>query len=202
MLVTVIFLFFGAYWFQMKYGLYGMALTQLGLLLIALAGCVISRRKLCEVFPFRRFVRKEARGSLYIYFGVFHLDPYRLLPTMILGMGFAYMMLKTGNMLYPIIFHALNNLFPLLIVFFGPGATDGAAGEISMNLTMLIGYFLFFLPIAFIFLSMGVKRLNNIDGQGKIGKYIVYPLCGFAAFIGLIVAGIGVVQSMGGLSLF
>lgn len=50
-----------------------------------------------------------------IYFGLFHTDPLRFLPTAILGATLSYIMLETENMVYPAIFHCANNLFPILL---------------------------------------------------------------------------------------
>ncbi len=44
-----------------------------------------------------------------LIFGIFHLDPYRFLPTALLGMGLTYIMLKSRNILLPALFHFMNN---------------------------------------------------------------------------------------------
>ena len=62
-------------------------------------------------------VRKEWLVVLImgIYFGLFHTDPLRFLPTGILGAAISYIMLETENMVYPSLFHCINNLFPILL---------------------------------------------------------------------------------------
>lgn len=50
-------------------------------------------------------------------FGAFHLDPYRFLPTAILGMGMTYIMLETKNIILPALFHFINNALVMLISF-------------------------------------------------------------------------------------
>lgn len=50
-------------------------------------------------------------------FGVFHGSIWRFLPTAILGMALAYLLAETGNMVYNMFFHAINNLLPLLMMF-------------------------------------------------------------------------------------
>ncbi|MCI8854434.1 MAG: CPBP family intramembrane metalloprotease [Lachnospiraceae bacterium] len=67
--------------------------------------------------------------SIGLIFGIFHLDPYRFLPTALLGMGLAYVMQKTRNMLYPALFHFINNALSVL----ASSSTD-AASEISADL--------------------------------------------------------------------
>lgn len=50
-------------------------------------------------------------------FGAFHGSIWRFLPTAILGMAMAYLLTETGNMVYNMLFHAVNNLLPLVLLF-------------------------------------------------------------------------------------
>lgn len=50
-------------------------------------------------------------------FGAFHGSIWRFLPTAILGVALAYLLAETGNMVYNMFFHAVNNLLPLLMMF-------------------------------------------------------------------------------------
>ena len=52
-----------------------------------------------------------------IYFGLFHTDPLRFLPTAVLGAAISYIMLETENMVYPSLFHFANNFFPILMQY-------------------------------------------------------------------------------------
>lgn len=49
-----------------------------------------------------------------LLFGLFHMDPYRFLPTALLGAGLSYVMQKTHNLLLPAFFHFTNNAFSFL----------------------------------------------------------------------------------------
>lgn len=51
------------------------------------------------------------------YFGLFHADPLRFLPTAVLGAAISYIMLETENMVYPSLFHFVNNFFPILMQY-------------------------------------------------------------------------------------
>lgn len=73
---------------------------------------------ICEEAMHRGFIMHTFRGiskdwvaviCIGLIFGLFHLDPYRFLPTALLGMGLAYIMRKTNNMLLPALFHFINN---------------------------------------------------------------------------------------------
>jgi membrane protease YdiL (CAAX protease family) len=50
-------------------------------------------------------------------FGLFHFDPTRFLQTMILGFALSFMRIKTDNLLPSIVFHCLNNLISVVLVF-------------------------------------------------------------------------------------
>ncbi len=73
---------------------------------------------ICEEAMHRGFIMHTFRGihkdwvaviCIGLIFGLFHLDPYRFLPTALLGMGLAYIMRKANNMLLPALFHFINN---------------------------------------------------------------------------------------------
>jgi uncharacterized protein len=67
--------------------------------------------------------------SMGVIFGVFHLDPYRFLPTAVLGMAMTYIMIETRNMLLPIFFHFINNALTTYISF----TTKSQAALTEMN---------------------------------------------------------------------
>lgn len=52
-----------------------------------------------------------------VIFGAFHGSIWRFIPTAVLGMALAYLLAETGNMVYNVFFHAVNNLFPLLLMY-------------------------------------------------------------------------------------
>lgn len=51
-----------------------------------------------------------------ILFGLFHLDPYRLLGTTILGIIMSYVMIRAMSLLAPIFYHLVNNMIVLLVM--------------------------------------------------------------------------------------
>ncbi len=81
---------------------------------------------ICEEAVHRGFILHTFKGvkrpwitvlSMGVIFGVFHLDPYRFVPTAILGACMTWVMLKTENMVLPAIYHGVNNLLPVLLSF-------------------------------------------------------------------------------------
>jgi len=52
-----------------------------------------------------------------LIFGIFHGSIWRLLPTMCLGIAMAYLLIETNNMFYNMLFHAVNNGIPVILLF-------------------------------------------------------------------------------------
>jgi len=50
-------------------------------------------------------------------FGLFHGSIWRLIPTMCLGIAMGYLVIETNNMFYNMLFHAVNNAVPLILLF-------------------------------------------------------------------------------------
>lgn len=92
----------------------------LGMLIVSLSPAI------CEEAVHRGFILHTFKNVKHewitvlvmgIIFGVFHLDPVRFLPTAVLGATLSFIMVKTGNMVLPALFHAVNNMVPLLLSF-------------------------------------------------------------------------------------
>ena len=52
-----------------------------------------------------------------VVFGVFHGSIWRFIPTCILGIAMGYLMFETNNMFCNMIFHAVNNAVPLILLY-------------------------------------------------------------------------------------
>jgi len=266
--ITLVFLVFASL-LQYFYGLIGLGLTEIGLLIIALLGCLWLRSGWKETFPLKKPSFAESRGCVYVYigtfsvtigalnvllyffpgmndvseelsaflsgnmvllivtasllpgiceealfrgtiqaafgeikstavkvfligflFGLFHLDPYRLVPTMLLGMGLTYIMIKTGNLLYPVLMHLIHNLISVLPSVFDTAIADDAA-DAALGATELTGFVIFFAAIGMMFIPPGVRRLNGLEfgGEGKGMRVAYTAACIVALIAGLAVAG-------------
>lgn len=95
--------------------------------------------------------------SIGIIFGIFHLDPYRFLPTTILGMVLAYIMYETKNILLPILFHFINNA---VSVSSSMNYTETTEQVTTVSL-FGIGAYLIFSTIAPILIISGSKLLHS-----------------------------------------
>lgn len=89
-----------------------------------------------------------------IIFGLFHMDPYRFLPTALLGMGLTYVMRKSNNILLPSLYHFVNNALSCISSFSSSTALESgdAAALLSSPsyIKLCLGTYLiigFFAPI-------------------------------------------------------
>lgn len=139
-----------------------------------------------------------------IYFGLFHTDPFRFLPTAMLGAAMSYIMLETENMVYSSALHGLNNLFPILLnLLLGAGMEE--ISEVSSSMTVIplasIGIYMIFAGAAPFGLYLGNYLLHHKKGvkrpfipAKRITKTIlaiVIPMvCLFVLGFALILAGL------------
>jgi sodium transport system permease protein len=80
----------------------------------------------CEEVLFRGFLirfyegygKKAAVIISALLFAAFHLDPFRMLPTFLLGLLLGYLTLRSGSILNSMLSHFINNAFALLISTF------------------------------------------------------------------------------------
>lgn len=52
-----------------------------------------------------------------VVFGLFHGSIIRFFPTFLLGIVLGYLVYETNNMLYNVMFHAINNIIPVLVLY-------------------------------------------------------------------------------------
>lgn len=85
---------------------------------------------ICEEVLFRGFFIRffEGYGTKpailisALLFAVFHLDPFRLLPTFLLGLLLGYLTIRSGSIVNSMVSHFINNSFALIIATFGTSA--------------------------------------------------------------------------------
>ncbi|HHS51038.1 MAG TPA: CPBP family intramembrane metalloprotease [candidate division Zixibacteria bacterium] len=83
---------------------------------------------ICEELLFRGYIldglsRKWGAGAGVVVsgvlFGAFHLDPFRLIPTSILGILFGAIVLRRNSIYYGMLAHFINNACALLLMIYG-----------------------------------------------------------------------------------
>lgn len=121
LVVVLLFFFFAAIPMQMNWGMWGLALTQIGLLLIALAVPILFKWKLGEVLPIKKITAKQFFGTLLLYIASFILVNTVTMITAYFFPG----MLEVGN--------ALGNFFtsvPFVMAFIIIAVMPGICEEI------------------------------------------------------------------------
>lgn len=131
-------------------------------------------------------VRKEWLVVLImgIYFGIFHTDPIRFLPTAILGAAISFVMLETENMVYPAFFHFVNNFLPLILqeVISHFGVSDAQTGASVLEVPIVsIGLYMMFAMVSPFLIYLGNYLLHHEKGiirplfpKGKRKKAILW----------------------------
>lgn len=127
---TLVFTMLITYFFpvQMMETSTGLSYAFMGVPALAAIVIVSITPAFCEEAVFRGVVFNSfwplGRGNKWIpiiltgcIFGAFHGSIWRFLPTALLGIAMGYILAETGNMVYTVFFHAVNNLLPLLLTF-------------------------------------------------------------------------------------
>jgi membrane protease YdiL (CAAX protease family) len=83
---------------------------------------------ICEELLFRGLVQRAFEDSLGglkaavitgVIFGMYHVNPFTLVPLCALGVYFGWIVYRSQNIVLSIVAHFLNNLFAILVVYIG-----------------------------------------------------------------------------------
>ena len=134
----------------------------------------------CEEAMHRGFIQHSFQSvrsdwviilSMGLIFGIFHMDPYRFLPTAILGIGLSYVMQKTHNIFLPALYHFVHNFISIAPSLGTSVETTAETIDISGLLTsrpfilMSIGSYLMLGALAPILLLAGSHLLRKASGS-------------------------------------
>jgi len=126
---------------------------------------------LCEEIFFRGYVQrcfeikyKAFYGALItaIFFGLYHFNPYGLIPLIALGLYFGYASYKSSSILIPMLLHFLNN-FVSYIAFLILGSEELQTPELGNTemLTAEIISFLLLFSLFFLFIFLVNKSYRK-----------------------------------------
>ncbi|HNZ06517.1 MAG TPA: ABC transporter permease subunit/CPBP intramembrane protease [Candidatus Cloacimonadota bacterium] len=95
-----------------------------------LLGIVALAPGICEEIMFRGFLMRFFEGNSKkmavvisaLLFGVFHLDPFRLIPTFLLGLILGYLTIRSGSIINSMLYHTLNNSVAVLVTTYASSA--------------------------------------------------------------------------------
>jgi len=125
---------------------------------------------ICEEILFRGFLMRffEQKHFWYpiittaILFAVFHLDPFRFLPVLLLGILLGYIAMRTGSIVNSMFFHIINNTLAVVITTFGEQNWMKIFIQDGENLKYWV-----ILPAIFIFI-ISMKVFNKITVSKEV----------------------------------
>lgn len=134
----------------------------------------------CEEALHRGFILKSFQSKwrnkwflcavMGIIFGIFHGSVWRFLPTAILGGVLTYIMLETENMIYPALFHFINNFLPSFLMFFsGNTVQTEAASEMIVQQGIPIAFLGIYLAMTCV-VPFGFYTADYLLRKGEQGK--------------------------------
>ena len=140
----------------------------------------------CEELLMRGFILSSFKGHnkilaiviVGVMFGILHFDPYRFVPTAILGMVSAYIVIKTKSLVLPMLYHLVNNTLSVIAMYTLNNVdlyADGVSGLTEFE-TMKFGYVyssLICLSIALVLIYIGVLLLNDKKDNVKVTLAVV-----------------------------
>ncbi len=138
---------------------------------------------ICEEFFFRGFVQKsfEFKQSPFtailltsVFFGLYHFNPYGLIPLIALGMYLGYSAYKSNSIVVSIILHFLNNFIAIISFFiFGEEELMQSNFNDTSNIdTHFISFFLLLaLVIGFlIFINKNYYKITSKEIKNDLSK--------------------------------
>ena len=136
---------------------------------------------ICEEIFFRGYVQKSFEYKqkpltaillTSVFFGLYHFNPYGLLPLILLGMYLGYSAYKSNSIAVPIVLHFLNN-FIAIMAFFIYGEEEllqsnfseiESIGSTLASFTILLALFIGFI----ILVSRNYHKLTNTEVQNDL----------------------------------
>ena len=135
-----------------------------GLIVIAVVSITPA---ICEEIMFRGYIQKsfELRFNKFtaalitaFFFGVYHFNPFAIIPLTLLGLFFGYAAYRSNSIAVPIILHFLNNFAAVILYFI--------FGESELNQNMVVSipevrsayYSLIYLSLLFILLIIMIRQ--------------------------------------------
>lgn len=129
-----------------------------------------------------------------ILFGAFHLDAVRFLPTAILGIFITWAALRSGNLLYAMLFHLFNNSLSTLATLL-PASTEEASAAANAVLTpAAIGVYFFVAAAGPWLIWAGLSLLRPKDAPAPDrarSALLCLVLCAACAVIGWVLLQMG-----------
>lgn len=150
------------------------------MLFVIIAAAIVPA--VCEEAMFRGFIQKSFELKIKpfyaalitaIFFGLYHFNPYGLLPLIGLGLFFGFAAYKSNSILIPIFLHFINNLTAVILYFiFGDDELNNSA---ALNGEDLLSQSILFLALILFFTSLIISIRNYYNKQSQGGENASMP---------------------------
>ena len=153
---------FPEHYLKMLGGLFTMDLPLWASFLVIAVAPGICEELMFRGFLIRFFQKYGMRVSIVLsglLFAAFHLDPFRFVPVLILGMILAYLTLRSGSIFNAMLSHTINNGFALVIMSLAskPFMQIFVSGEDALRYWLAIP--------AVVILAWALYGFHNITGE-------------------------------------
>lgn len=129
-------------------------------------------------------IRNDAAVTLImaLLFGLFHLDPYRFLPTAMLGAVFTYTAIKTRSVFLPMLLHFINNLISVVSILAERSDNITESAIVTGNAAN-IGVCITYIGLGIVPLTLGAfilnkKKINSVTVLVAAIGSVVLTACG------------------------
>lgn len=134
---------------------------------------------ICEEILHRGFILTSMRSIkkdwlvvliMGLIFGIFHMDPVRFLATGILGAALTYVMVKTKNILLPVLLHFINNAVSVLASFSSQSLVENTSSEAvksALASGASLGAYLIIGAVAPLLIFAATRLLTKKDNTGE-----------------------------------
>ncbi len=130
---------------------------------------------LCEETMFRGFIQRSFEFKMKpvwaalitaIFFGLYHFNPYGLIPLIALGFYFGFAAYTSESIVIPMVLHFLNNFFAIILYFiYGNEELLDSKVDKSIDLlatsTTLIGLLVLFLGVLYLIKKYYTRQRNS-----------------------------------------
>ncbi len=133
---------------------------------------------ICEEVMFRGYIQRSFEFKMKpvwaalltaIFFGLYHFNPYGLIPLIGLGFYFGYAAIKSDSIVVPMSLHFLNN-FVAIILFFIYGNKDilnthpSQVGSLESSIIMFFILLVLFIGVIFLIRNYYKQKIKIIGG--------------------------------------
>lgn len=134
---------------------------------------------ICEEALHRGFLLKCFQSKIHstaglvllmgVLFGAFHGSVWRFLPTAFLGGVLTWLMVRTENLVYPALFHFINNFLPSVFAGFSSGQETEAASQMLMQQGLPLSFLGIYFAMACI-APFGIYTASYLLRKGEPGQ--------------------------------